>query len=39
MMWEFKGEREAVKAGLVDKVLFVSDFQAAHFQVSAVDSN
>lgn len=31
MMWEFKGEAKAVKAGLIDKVLFVSDFQAAKF--------
>lgn len=31
MMWEFKGEAEAVRKGLVDKVLFVSDFQAAKF--------
>jgi hypothetical protein len=31
MMWAFKGEAEAVKAGLIDKVLFVSDFQAAAF--------
>ena len=31
MMWEFKGEAEAVKAGLVDKVHFVSAFQAAKF--------
>ena len=31
MMWEFKGEAEAAKAGFIDKVLFVSDFQAAKF--------
>ena len=31
MMWEFKGEADAVKEGLIDKVLFVSDFQAAKF--------
>ena len=31
MMWEFKGEAEAVKAHLIDKVHFVSDFQAAKF--------
>ena len=31
MMWAFKGEAEAVKAGLIDKVLFVSAFQAAVF--------
>ncbi len=31
MMWLFKGEAEAVKAGLIDKALFVSDFQAAVF--------
>jgi Glycosyl transferases group 1 len=31
MMWEFKGEADAVRAGLIDKVLFVSDFQAATF--------
>ena len=31
MMWEFKGEADAVVQGLIDKVLFVSDFQAAKF--------
>lgn len=31
MMWAFEEEAEAAKAGLVDKVLFVSDFQAAAF--------
>jgi len=31
MMWLFKGEAEAVQAGLIDKVLFVSDFQAVKF--------
>jgi glycosyltransferase involved in cell wall biosynthesis len=31
MMWEFKGEAEAAKAGLIDKVLYVSDFQAEKF--------
>lgn len=31
MMWEFKGEAEAVAKGLVDRVLFLSDFQQAVF--------
>lgn len=31
MMWLFEGEEAAVKEGLVDKVLFVSDFQACSF--------
>jgi len=31
MMFPFKGEAEAVKAGLVDRVLFVSEFQADVF--------
>ena len=26
MMWAFKGEAEAVKQGLIDRVLFVSEF-------------
>lgn len=32
MMWAFKGEEEAVKAGLIDKVLFVSEFQSSIFR-------
>ncbi len=32
MMWPFKGEAEAVKEGLVDRVLFVSEFQAQVFE-------
>ncbi|MCS1411998.1 MAG: hypothetical protein M2R45_05201 [Verrucomicrobia subdivision 3 bacterium] len=28
MMWSFKGEAEAVKAGLIDRVLWVSEFQS-----------
>ncbi|MFN0067675.1 MAG: glycosyltransferase [Limisphaerales bacterium] len=31
MMWEFKGEAEAVKAGLIDRVLFVSEQQRVAF--------
>lgn len=31
MMWEFKGEAEAVKEGLIDRVLFVSELQRAAF--------
>ena len=31
MMWAFKGEAEALKEGLVDRVLFVSEFQAGAF--------
>ncbi len=31
MMWAFKGEAEAVKEGLIDRVLFVSEFQAEAF--------
>ncbi len=31
-MWQFKGEEEAVKAGLVDKVFFLSEYQAAVFR-------
>jgi hypothetical protein len=31
MMWAFKGEAEAVKEGLIDRVLFVSEFQASAF--------
>ncbi len=31
MMFEFKGERQAVQEGLVDKVLFVSEFQQHAF--------
>ncbi len=27
MMWHFKGELEAIKAGVVDKVLYASEFQ------------
>lgn len=32
MMWPFKGEAEAVKEGLIDRVLFVSEFQAKAFE-------
>ena len=31
MMWPFKGEAEAVRQKLVDRVLFVSEFQAQAF--------
>jgi len=31
MMFPFKGEAEAVKEGLIERVLFVSEFQAATF--------
>ena len=31
MMWEFKGEADAVRAGFIDKVHFVSEFQARKF--------
>ena len=31
MMWAFEGEAEAAKEGLVDRVLFVSEFQANAF--------
>jgi hypothetical protein len=31
MMWPFKGEEEAAKSGVIDRVLFVSDFQATAF--------
>ncbi|MCS1407719.1 MAG: hypothetical protein M2R45_00879 [Verrucomicrobia subdivision 3 bacterium] len=31
MMWAFKGEREAVRKGWIDKVLFASEFQAREF--------
>ncbi len=31
MMWPFKGEAEAAREGLVDRVLFVSEFQANAF--------
>jgi len=31
MMWAFKGEAEAVKEGLIDRVLFVSELQADAF--------
>ena len=31
MMWEFKGEAEAVKEGLVDRVLFLSEIQQEAF--------
>jgi len=31
MMWAFKGEADAVKEGLIDRVLFVSEFQAKAF--------
>lgn len=32
MMWAFKGEAEAVSAGLIDRVLWVSEFQAKAFE-------
>src|SRR6267154_6079668 len=32
MMWAFKGEAEAAKEGLIDRVLFVSEFQAKAFE-------
>lgn len=32
MMWPFRGEADAVRDGLIDKVLFVSDFQSQKFQ-------
>jgi glycosyltransferase involved in cell wall biosynthesis len=32
MMWPFNGEAEAVKEGLIDRVLFVSEFQANAFE-------
>ena len=32
MMWAFKGEAEAVKEGVIDRVLFVSEFQAKAFE-------
>ncbi len=32
MMWKFDGEAEAVAAGLIDKVLFVSEFQQENFK-------
>jgi glycosyltransferase involved in cell wall biosynthesis len=31
MMWAFKGEAEAAKEGLIDRVLFASEFQAKAF--------
>jgi glycosyltransferase involved in cell wall biosynthesis len=31
MMWPFEGEQEAVEQGLIDRVLFASDFQASAF--------
>jgi hypothetical protein len=31
MMWPFEGEAEAAKAGLIDRVVYLSDFQAAEF--------
>jgi len=31
MMWEFKGEAEAVKDGLIDRVLFLSEIQQQAF--------
>jgi hypothetical protein len=31
MMWEFKGEREAVRRGIVDRVIFVSEGQRQVF--------
>jgi len=40
MMWEFKGEAEAVKEGIVDRVLFLSEIQqqAFHHIYSRSDS-
>jgi hypothetical protein len=32
MMWEFADEKAAVKEGIIDKVLFVSEFQARAFE-------
>jgi len=32
MMWPFTGEAEAAKEGLIDRVLFVSEFQAKAFE-------
>ncbi len=32
MMWPFKGEADAIKEGLVDQVLWVSEFQERAFQ-------
>ena len=32
MMWGFKGEAEAAKEGIIDRVLFVSEFQAQAFE-------
>ncbi len=32
MMWAFKGEAEAAKEGLIDRVLFASEFQAKAFE-------
>jgi glycosyltransferase involved in cell wall biosynthesis len=32
MMWPFEGEEDAARQGLVDRVLFVSEFQAAAFR-------
>jgi glycosyltransferase involved in cell wall biosynthesis len=32
MMWAFKGEAEAAREGLIDRVLFVSEFQAKAFE-------
>ncbi|MBM3840631.1 MAG: hypothetical protein FJ398_22250 [Verrucomicrobia bacterium] len=31
MMWEFKGEADAVREGLIDRVLFLSEIQQAAF--------
>lgn len=32
MMWAFKGEVEAARAGIIDRVLWVSEFQAIAFE-------
>ncbi len=32
MMWAFKGEAEAVKEGVIDRELFVSECQAKAFE-------
>jgi len=33
MMWHHEGELEAVKAGIIDKVLYASEFQKNHLRV------
>ncbi len=34
MMWEFKGEASAASSGLIDRVIFVSEFQQAAFDAT-----